>query len=178
MIEKVKNLVLGLCRGELAWKWNAHVNDVVKNSKLLAKKVNADKEIVEISAWLHDIKKIQGDRKDHHIKGAAEAVKILKEMGYPEEKIKKVEHCIKTHSSDENHMPESIEAKVVASADAMSHFGSFLLFAKIMFSEDNKSVEEAKEWLRRKYAKSWKKMIPEARELAKEKYDAIKIILG
>ena len=32
-----------------------HIEAVVKNSELLADKYNADKEVVMIAAWLHDI---------------------------------------------------------------------------------------------------------------------------
>jgi uncharacterized protein len=178
MIEKIKSMVLELCKGQ-EWDWKAHIESVVKYSKLLAKKLNADEEICEISAWLHDIKKIKGEHEKHHVKGSEEAVKILEGYNYPKEKIQQVKHCIITHSSDENYIPESIEAKIVASADALSHFDNLLALAHYTFVLKKESVEQCKENLLKKYGKSWKKLlIPEAKEIAKPKYEAIKLILG
>jgi uncharacterized protein len=68
--------------------------------------LNADEEICEISAWLHDIKKIKGESEKHHIYGAEEAVEILKRYNYPEDRIEKIKHCIVTHSSDKSYMPQ------------------------------------------------------------------------
>ena len=126
---------------ELDFKY--HIIPVVKNALLLAKKLNADREVVEVAAYLHDIgraknwkdiellgnknftgdeilKKIISDK--HHLLGAEEAKKILLDLGYDNSFIKKVEHCILTHRGRVDPNPETEEAKIVSSADAMSHF--------------------------------------------------------
>ena len=48
-----------------------HIEAVVKNGELLAEKYNADKEIVMIAAWLHDIASITDYAlyEEHHSKG-------------------------------------------------------------------------------------------------------------
>ena len=74
IIKKIKTMVIELCRKD-TW-WRLHIGSVVKYSKLLAKKTNADEEVLEISAWLHDIQKIKGRRELHHVNGANEAEKI------------------------------------------------------------------------------------------------------
>lgn len=72
-----------------------HVVIVVKFALELADKLGADKEIVEIAAWLHDYAAVAGmDFEEHHIHGAAEAEKILLSLDYPREKIEKVKECI------------------------------------------------------------------------------------
>ena len=50
--------------------WNNHIKYVVKNSIELAKKYNADVEIVELGALLHDISMPSeiGPRDEHHNK--------------------------------------------------------------------------------------------------------------
>lgn len=117
-------MVLELCKDK-EWDWRSHIESVVRYSKLLSQKLNADEEICEISAWLHDIKKIKGERERHHVHGSEEASEILKGYAYPENRINMIKHCILTHSSDKNYMPESKEAKIVAFADALSHFDGF-----------------------------------------------------
>lgn len=172
-------MVLGLCKDK-DWDWESHIESVVKYSKLLAKKLDADEEICEISALLHDIKNIKGEKEMHHVHGSEEVAKLLKEYNYPEDRIDMVKHCILTHSSDNNYMPESKEAKIVASADALSHFDNFLALAYVVYNLKKLSIEGGREWLVKKYKDCWDKLelIPEAKEIAKDKYDAIKFILG
>jgi len=54
----------------------------VKWAKTLARKLNADEEIVEIAALLHDYASIVNinNYSDHHIRGAELAEEILKNM--------------------------------------------------------------------------------------------------
>ncbi|MBI5332884.1 MAG: HD domain-containing protein [Candidatus Aenigmarchaeota archaeon] len=178
IIEKIKPMVIKLCGDpEHRW-WRLHIESVVKYSKLFAKKMNADEEILEVSAWLHDIQKIKGNRKLHHVNGAKEAEKILMKFGYPEDKIKQVKHCILTHSSDKNYPPESKEAIILHNADSLSHFDNSMPFAHWVYGLDKLSIENGRNVLIDKYKRDWNKLtLPEARKIAKPKYDAIKIVL-
>ena len=179
MIEKAKSLILGLCEKNKDWDWKGHIERVVKFSKILAEKTNAEKEIIEIAAWLHDIKKVKKQGSDHHLHGAEEAGQILKDWGYPEDKIEKVKHCIITHSSDKNYQPATPEAKVLAAADALANLNEFVNLAYGRFLAGF-TIPQAKEWLTEKYIACWEKvnLIPEAKEMAREKYEAVKVILG
>tara|TARA_Y100000310_G_C20407049_1_gene680170 strand:- start:73 stop:612 length:540 start_codon:yes stop_codon:yes gene_type:complete len=172
----LKGMILKLCKKN-KWDWENHVKSVVKYSKILAKKMKADKEICEVSAWLHDIIKIKHSKaKSHHIKGSIEAEKILKNLNYPEDKIKKIKQCILTHSSDKKYQPKSKEARILASADALSHFDnpiSNIYFALVIKKQNTK---EAKKTLIKKAKNNWNKLIPEAKKIAKPKYEAIKLL--
>ena len=178
MLKNIEKDIFELC-DSTQYGWKTHIKSVVKYSKILAKQLNADEEICELSALLHDIIKIKYNKGEmHHIYGSEEAEKILKKYDYPGEKIQKIKHCILTHSSDENYSPQSIEAKIVASADALSHFDIFLELVHYIFSAKKESIEQCRKLLLEKYNRTWKKIsIPEARELAKPKYDAINTIL-
>jgi len=177
MIEEIKSLISSLCKGQED-VWQEHILLVVKYSKSLAKQLGADEEICEIAAWLHDIKKLKGEKEEHHIRGSEEAGEILQKLGYPTDKIAKVKECILTHSSDERYPPLTLESKIVASADAMSHFDNLAGLAYVGFNMKRLNREEGRKWLIEKYGKSWKKLMPEAKNIIKPKYDAIKILLG
>ncbi len=69
MNEKIKEIVRKECEND-DWSWDYHMLSVVKYANLLAERLGADKEIVEISAWLHDITRIKGYPENHHITGA------------------------------------------------------------------------------------------------------------
>ena len=93
---------------------------------ILAEKYGADKEVVLIAAWLHDIASITDySLYDlHHIHGAEMAYSILKEYRYDSQKIRMVQECIKNHRGSVNLEKNSLEELCVADADAISHFDS------------------------------------------------------
>jgi uncharacterized protein len=179
MIEEIKNIVLELCVG-VEDDWQSHVESVVHYAKVLAKELGADEEVCEIAAWLHDIEKIRGHKENHHVLGAQKAMAILRGLHCAEHKMQQIEHCILSHSSDKNYVPQTVEAKIVACADALSHFDNFSRLAYRAYRTKNLSLAGGRVWLQEKYKKSWDKlsMLPEARELARAKYDAIQLVLG
>ena len=160
-----------------------HIWPVVENALLLAEKLNANKEVVEVAALLHDIgrsEKIAGKyntENDHHIIGEKEAEKVMKEVGFEQDFIDKVKHCVLTHRGRKGPAPETVEAKIIASADAMSHFDTFLdLFDWFIKSTNN--FEEAVTSIGQKMERNWeKKLLPEAKEMKKDKYDAIMLTI-
>ncbi|MFA5926645.1 MAG: HD domain-containing protein [Patescibacteria group bacterium] len=82
----------------------------------------ADREIVFLSIWLHDISHYDGEygTYDHAVESEKRAKVFLADKKYPQEKIEKVAHCVRAHRCKDV-MPESIEAKIVAAIDAASH---------------------------------------------------------
>ncbi len=174
IIEKIKEIV----RKEADdWDWNYHIPIVVKYSKILAKKMGADEEVVEIAAWLHDITRLNGGDETHHITGPVEAERILKGLGYPQDKIERIKHCINSHRGSQSIKRETVEAECVASADAMCHFDTIVPLFYLNMVKHSRDIEETRNWMKDKVERSWKKIIPEAREIVKDKYEAAKLIL-
>ncbi len=94
MLEEIKELVYQACHNEKnpfgPHAWDTHILPVVNYAKIMAKKLDADEEVVEIAAYLHDYANIikTGNEKDHHVKGAELAFQILSKYNYPEAKKK------------------------------------------------------------------------------------------
>ncbi|MCX6707254.1 MAG: HD domain-containing protein [Candidatus Woesearchaeota archaeon] len=174
-IPRIRQIILDLCKDK-DWNWKGHIESVVKYSKILAKKTGADEDIAEIAAWLHDITRMTGDPENHHISSPIEAEMILRELHYPQDKIDKVKHCINAHRGSKAIKRETIEAECVASADALSHFDNFNDLAYWTYKK-GLSAEEGRDVIMRKYERCWKKMMPEARKMAKKRYDAIRLLL-
>ena len=103
-----------------------HIIAVVKNGEILAEQYGADKEIVMIAAWLHDIASITDYSlyELHHIHGAEMAHRILKEYGYDDKRISLVQKCIRNHRGSISSEKITLEELCVADADAISHFDS------------------------------------------------------
>ncbi|MBN2052518.1 HD domain-containing protein [Candidatus Woesearchaeota archaeon] len=154
-----------------------HIVPVVKYAKELAKLTGADEEIVEISAWLHDIGRLKGDPEIHEKIGAEYAEKYLKELGCPAEKIAKIKYCILMHRGSSQGKRETLEAQCVASADAMAHFDFIngLFFVALVVKK--KDLDSAKEWVKSKLQRSWNKLMPEAQKIIKPKYEAAMMLL-
>lgn len=76
-----------------------HIESVAKNAELLAEKYGADKEVVIIAAWLHDIASITDYSmyEEHHVYGATIAKEILNELNYEDEKTELVQKCVFNH---------------------------------------------------------------------------------
>jgi uncharacterized protein len=153
---------------------------VVHYGKLLATQLNADAEIVEIAALLHDYAGIKNHElgADHHLHGAAEAEQVLRTLEYPEAKIAAVKHCIITHRGSVNVERTTPEAICLASADAMAHIDQTPSLLYLAFVQLNHTIDDGSEWVRQKLVRSWNKLCPEARQLIQPKYEAVQLLLG
>lgn len=159
--------------------WTNHVIVVVKYAKLLAEQLGADREIVEISALLHDYAGLKDKEmyKEHHIYGAIEAEKLLKMLNYPEERIKKIKNCIYEHRGSVPLERTTIESVCVASADAMAHIDQVPSLLHLVYSRRKMDVKEGAKWVSEKIERSWNKLCPEAKEIINNKYESAKIVL-
>jgi putative nucleotidyltransferase with HDIG domain len=178
MIEEIKRIIEKEC-DDFDYKY--HILPVVEYAEKLAEICDADKEVVELSAWLHDIGRIKFGARNHELTGAGEAEKILKRFGYSDEIIEQVEHCILAHRGSGSIQPQTMEAKVVAAADALAHFDMFLPMLTAMGKRgkgrDDKIIYR---WIYEKIERDWNKkiLIPEAIKIAEEKYRAIELLLS
>ncbi len=183
MIEEVANLVEEACKKETNYfgygAWSHHIYFVAKYAKMLAKELGADEEVCELAALLHDYASVLN--KDwypqHHIHSARLAQEALSKFNYPQEKIEQVKHTILTHRASQGIKQDTLEAKILASADAMAHFAGVNSLLYLAFVIHGKDINEGTQWVLSKLERSWKKLIPEAKDIIKDKYDAIKTTL-
>lgn len=87
----------------------------------------ADREIVKLAVWLHDVGHFvldySGDynqAEDHAVVSEEMGRKFLEGNDVDSEKIDKILHCVRAHRNRDV-APETIEAKIVAAADSASH---------------------------------------------------------
>lgn len=106
----------------------SHIERVYRMAQRLAQAEGADLELVSAAALLHDADGTTPGsdvRREHHLRSADFAGMILKLEGWPEEKIKAVQHCIRAHRyRDDSEPPETIEAKVLFDADKLDVLGA------------------------------------------------------
>ncbi len=93
------------------WK---HTLEVREFALMIQGKVGGDKDVVEVSALLHDIGKAKLLAPGHEEISAKLAKTFLEKIGFGKNKIKKVVECIKYENF------KSIEARILSSADNTS----------------------------------------------------------
>lgn len=135
-------------------------------------------QIVEIAALLHDYASVLNKNwyPHHHSHSAKIAGDILIKYDFPEDKIKAIQHCILCHRASKKIPSNTIEASIIASADALAHFeniDSLLYLAYVNYKMD---IETGKKWVLDKLERSWTKLMPEGKKLISNDYKAIKTV--
>lgn len=157
-----------------------HIEAVVKNGELLAQKYGADKEIVMIASWLHDIASITDYDlyENHHIYGAEIAYDLLTQLSYDRSKIPLIQSCIKNHRGSVCLGRNSIEELCVADADAISHFDSVPSLLYLVYAEQKMNYEDGKQYVKEKLERSFRKLSAQSKEYYENKYQQVMEILG
>lgn len=183
IIDQIANIVETACKSDSNIYgygiWSHHILYVVKYAKLLAQKLGADDEVVEIAALLHDYAGIK-DRaliEEHHIHGAVEAENLLRRYGYPEQKVQLVKDCILSHRGSVVLEKRTAEAECVASADAMAHIFQVPSLLHLAYVKHGMDIEEGRIWVLKKIERSVSKLNPTASELIWEHYQKVKEVL-
>ena len=174
-------------RNGWTWFYEMHQKEVIKYAeKLLSMYKKADREAVLISCWLHDIahyyakdgKEILKVKKFHHVNGAKLAEKFLEKYNLDKKEIDKIKNCILRHRNNEQYPARTLEEKIVAVADTLSHFGSIFYFTYFKF-HPNHSLERMVEDDLAKLKREWRdiQILPKAKKLVENEYKTIKKLM-
>ena len=182
IVQKIKNFVENECKkpsSKYGYEpFPFHFVPVVNYAEKLTDKLGGDKEIILISAWLHDIGSIIYGREDHHITGAKIAEEKLKELQYPAEKIELVKKCILNHRGSQQNERDSIEEQIIAEADVMSSFDNIAGIFKAAFVYEDKTQGEAKDSVRKKLENKWNQLhFENSKRIIKPKFEAVMLLL-
>jgi uncharacterized protein len=105
-----------------------HVLRVAQTAERLGDQLGADMEILRASALLHDASGAApggGARSSHEQDSAEFAGRILEGEGWPEERIRAVQHCILAHRFRSQQTPQTLEAQILFDADKLDVMGAF-----------------------------------------------------
>ena len=134
-----------------------------------------DKEVLELSALLHDISMtdINLDRSIHNELGSKIAEELLTKYNYPQEKISLIKKIILNHSSKRKDYRTTLEEQILVDADALAHFDSiknlYSLAHKVMNLDEMESIKFVKD----KITKDYNEVSSDAKKLIKDKYEKI-----
>ncbi|MBL7169916.1 MAG: HD domain-containing protein [Candidatus Aenigmarchaeota archaeon] len=119
------------------WK---HAFQVRKFALMIQEKVGGDKDVVEVSALLHDIGKVELLVPGHEEISAKLAKEFLEKIGFDKNKISRIVECIKYENF------ELIESRILRSADSMALImdkkGQKWYFENILKNDKNRILKE------------------------------------
>ncbi len=116
-----------------------HILRVYRMAEKLAVLENADIEIVQAAALLHDASgssQHDAEKRSKHQHASAEfASEVLTAEAWSSDRIEKVQHCIRAHRfRDNSETPQTIEAKIIFDADKLDAIGAVGIARVIAFS--------------------------------------------
>ncbi len=182
LIETLRDLIAAECAktSMTAAFFPQHILVMADYAQKLAEHYGADQEIVQISAYLHDIAFVRdpNTRAEHHILGAEIAARILSDKGYPEDKALLVKQCILTHSEPRPVGQDPIEAVCVSNADAMSQIARPAFWLYYFYGYWQYGYGEGKQAYVQWIEENWRGLVEPARESIAEKYRLVKAALA
>lgn len=104
-----------------------HLRRVCRDALRIGEVEGGDPEVLVAASWFHDVINLPKDhpqRERASVRSAEAAQPILRELGFPEEKLAAVAHAIEAHSFSAGIEPRTLEAKIVQDADRMEALGA------------------------------------------------------
>lgn len=186
IIKDTKKHIIGLAKKNgWVWFYNIHYKKVFREAeKLLKLYPKADGKIVVVACWLHDItkyearnvgKELKRKHKTHHLDGYKFSKKFLSNYGLGKDEIELIAQCVLRHRNKPSYKVRTLEEKIVAVADTLSHFTSILYILYFKYYPDD-SVEKMVKANSEKIENDWRDLalLPKARGLVRKEYEVLK----
>ena len=120
----------------------SHVQRVVQMCLYMGSETGADLVILELAALLHDIARREEDDSHgqvcHGQRGAELAEPLLRQLGYDDEIISQVTHCIFAHRFRNRKHAGSLEAKILFDADNLDAIGAIGIARCFAYAGENR----------------------------------------
>jgi putative nucleotidyltransferase with HDIG domain len=114
-----------------------HSKSVVRTTLKIARHYNVDKDLIELSAWWHDVGRIKSEK--HEKLSAQMSSNYLKKLGVEKETCKKVYDSIIFHKWSMK--PKTMEGKIIRDADKLD----FISIKRWKLCIKNNEIETLKE---------------------------------
>jgi uncharacterized protein len=152
--------------------FDQHILPVADFGRGLATQIGADCEIVEISAYLHDISAVQdiASMPVHNVDSARIAAELLTKGNYPPQSVERVQQCIRAHTVPLHLGEASLEEVCISNADAVAQIARLPYWLYFAFVVRKLGFSEGREWLRARVETNWNALIEPARRLIEKEY--------
>lgn len=176
IVDEIRALVIAACdepaNALTPAFYEEHVRVVGCYAALLAARLGADAEVVELAALLHDYAAVLdlSTLPDHPAAGARLARTLLVDRQYPEARAELVADAILRHSQPIAVGGASAEAVCLSNADAMAQIAMPVYWLFFAFRVRGLDYETGKRWYAERVRQNWEALIPEARTLLADRH--------
>lgn len=180
----IRELVLAECQASQnvfgPCFFDEHLAVVAHYGSCLAARLEADPEIVELAAYLHDISAIRdvGTLPEHGRLSAQLAREILAGHGYAPEVIEAVARCCASHANPVQMGRGSPEEICLSNADAIAQIVRPVYWSHVVFGVRQLGFENGRQWLLNRIESNWSNLIGPARDLVGDRYMLIKTVFS
>lgn len=156
--------------------FDEHLLIVSEYCESLSTILSADREILSISAYLHDISVILDIKTlaTHNFNSSDIAESLLRKYNYPENKIERVKQCIINHVTPVRFGEGNAEDIVLSNADAISQIVNPNYWLYFVYKVRNMNYEDGRRWYLNRIDTNWDLLIEPAKNLIEDKYMHIK----
>jgi len=176
MLEDIRQEVLEACRRPdnvlTPAFYDQHLRLVAEHATALADVLGAEREIVELAAWLHDLSAVLDfSTLPTHAEASAQlAASMLARRGYPGDRIDRVAGAIRRHGAPLGAGEGTAEEVCVSNADAMSQIAAPAFWLFFAFEVRKLGFAEGQRWYGERVRQGWQALVPEARALIESEY--------
>ena len=157
-----------------------HLEPVVGYALRLAEALGADREVVELAGWLHDLAAIRdlAAVPTHAADGARLARGILEAHGLPALAIDAVCRAIASHASPTAPAAASPEERCLWDADVLAQLSRPAYWLYYLYGIRGLGRAEGLAWLRARAAGAWSSLHEEARRMGAAAQEEVLRLLG
>jgi uncharacterized protein len=119
-----------------------HTRRVYQICFLLGERLGADLEVLLPAAILHDIGRCR-EVTSHAEESVRLSEKVLGELGFEEQRIKRIIEAIRAHSFGGDQKPGSLEAEILSDSDKLDAMGAVGIYRAAAYSsEEDRGIDD------------------------------------
>lgn len=165
------------------WLADHHVFVVADFASELSARYGAEEKLARAAALLHDIADAKTSRFDpeHEEMSLSIARELLTKNGYSDDEVELlVEDAIRYHSCFDGHASESLEGKILSTADSLAHLKTDFYIYAVYARAKRDSLADIKDWALKKLERDFyaKIQFDDVREEVRGDYEALKTLFS
>lgn len=155
--------------------YDGHLARVARYGLELADALAADREIVELAAWLHDISAVLdfATLPAHAAASADRAAAMLAAHGYPDARVAAVADAVRRHTRPLQVSEGTPEEVALSNADAMAQIAAPDYWLYFAFRIRNLGYAEGRSWYEALVRRNWEAIVPQARAILEPRYQEV-----
>ena len=138
LLERLRTISASFCLAEGGSHGPDHSERVLQTALAIGRQMGARLAILAPAALLHDIGRREESRSRgavcHARRGAELAGPLLRELGYTEDEVAAICHCIQAHRYRGGTEPATLEARILFDADKLDSIGAVGIGRAFLFA--------------------------------------------